>query len=207
MQDPGRPPRPIVALVLAAGASSRMGRPKALLDFDGLTAIALVLRTCAEAGAGAAVVVTAPGGEAVRRACAGAPLPVIEAINPHPERGMLSSLQTGLRALPPAAAFLLFPVDYPVVPAAEVRRLIATFAAAPAPIIVPSYDRRRGHPALVDVALAPEFLALAEDQTARAVMAAHTHETVYVSTEDDRVLMDMDTPDDYARCLARQRAG
>jgi molybdenum cofactor cytidylyltransferase len=70
---------------------------------------------------------------------------------------------------------------------------------------VPSCDRRRGHPALLDVALVPAFLALSSDQTARAVMAAHAHETAYLETADDRVLMDMDTPDDYARCLARHR--
>jgi molybdenum cofactor cytidylyltransferase len=194
---------PIVAVVLAAGASSRMGRPKALLDFDGVPAIGLVLRTCAEGGAAAAVVVTAPAGEAIRQACAGAPLPVIEALNPQPDRGMLSSLQAGLRALPAnAAGFLLFPVDYPIVPAAEVRRLMA---APPAPIVVPSHEGRRGHPALIDVALVPELLALPPDQSARAVMTAHARETAYVITADDRVLLDMDTPDDYARCLARQR--
>jgi CTP:molybdopterin cytidylyltransferase MocA len=198
---------PIVAVVLAAGASSRMGRPKALLNFDGVPAIGLVLDTCADAGAAAAVVVTAPGGEAVRAACASAPLPVIEVINPHPELGMLSSLQAGLRALPPAAAFLLFPVDFPIVPATEVRRLAAHFAAGGGPILVPSHERRRGHPALIDRTLVPEFLALAPDQSARAVMAAHAAEIVYVAADDDRVLLDMDTPADYARCLDRYRAG
>jgi CTP:molybdopterin cytidylyltransferase MocA len=197
----------IAAVVLAAGASSRMGRPKALLDFDGTTALALVLRTCADAGADVAVVVTSPEGEAVRQACVGAPLPVIAAVNPDPTRGMLSSLQAGLRALPAATAFLLFPVDFPIVPAPEVRRLIDARVNRPGRIFVPSFARRRGHPALVDAALAPEFLALGDDQTARVVMAAHAAETVYVEADDDRVLMDMDTPEDYARCLARHRAG
>lgn len=195
----------VVAVVLAAGASSRMGRPKALLDFDGLPAVALVLRTCAEAGAAAAVVVTAPAGDGVRAACAGASLPVHSAINPRPERGMLSSLQEGLRALPACAAFLLFPVDFPVVPAAEVKRLVAHVGAGR--IVVPSFGGRRGHPALVDATLVPEFLALGDDQTARAVMSAHAAETVYLEAADDRVLLDMDTPADYARCLERFRAG
>lgn len=194
----------VVAVVLAAGASSRMGRPKALLDFDGTPCVGLVLGACREGGAASVVVVTSPGGGEVRAHCAG----TIEAINDHPERGMLSSLQEGLRKLPAGAgAFLIFPVDFPIVPAAEVRRLIEAFAGrAPGErIFIPSYDRRRGHPVLVEAPLAAEFLALTPESSARAVMAGHAGEIVHVETPDERVLMDMDTPEDYRRCLARWR--
>jgi molybdenum cofactor cytidylyltransferase len=202
-------PDAVVAVVLAAGASTRMGQPKALLDFDGAPAIALVLEAACAGGAAAAVVVTAPAAAAVRDQCRG-PLPVTAAINEHPERGMLSSLQAALRQLPDtAAAFLIWPVDYPIVPAAEVRRLLDAFSrrASGQRLFIPSFAHRRGHPVLVDAALAPEFLALREDQTARAVMAPHEGEIVYVEAEDDRVLMDMDTPGDYQRCLERWRRG
>jgi CTP:molybdopterin cytidylyltransferase MocA len=192
----------VVAVVLAAGASSRMGRPKALLDFDGTPCVARVLAACREGGAGEIVVVTAPGGAAVRALCSG----TIEAINEHPERGMLSSLQAGLRVLPEVAGFLIFPVDYPVVPAREVRRLIDAFRGRTAgQIFMPSFDHRRGHPVLVEASLAGEFLALPPESSARAVIAAHEREIVYVQADDDRVLMDMDTPEDYQRCLERSR--
>jgi molybdenum cofactor cytidylyltransferase len=117
----------VVAVVLAAGASSRMGRPKALLDFDGTPAVGRVLAACREGGAADIVVVTAPGGGGIRALCAG----TIEAINEHPERGMLSSLQAGLASLPAAGGFLIFPVDFPIVPAREVRALIDAFRGGP----------------------------------------------------------------------------
>jgi CTP:molybdopterin cytidylyltransferase MocA len=181
-----------------------MGSPKALLDFDGRTCLELVLGTCRDAGL-AIVLVTSPTGAEVRARAGG----VVEAINEHPERGMLSSLQAGLTRLPgDAAAFLIFPVDYPLVPATEVRRLLAAFAARErGPLIfIPSCQRRRGHPVLVDVALAPEYLALDQTATPRSVLAAHASEISHLETDDDRVLMDMDTPADYERCLRRYRA-
>jgi molybdenum cofactor cytidylyltransferase len=186
--------RRVVAVVLASGASSRMGTPKALLDFDGTSCLELVLRAC---GPRPVVLVTAPEADAIR-ARAGA---VTHSVNPHPERGMLSSLQAGLAALPSwADAFLLFPVDYPLVPAAEVDRL----CAARGLIVAPSHQRRRGHPVLLDRRLVPELLAATD--SARSVIDAHQHEIVYIETGDERVLMDMDTPDDYRKCLTRHRA-
>jgi molybdenum cofactor cytidylyltransferase len=199
-----RSARRVVAVVLAAGASSRMGRPKALLEFDGSLCLELVAAACAGAGVDELVLVTSPGGGDVRRVLPGA----LQAINEHPEQGMLSSLQAGLRALPPGTAgFLLFPVDFPLVPAVEIRRLRGAFAAGGGLIFVPSYARRRGHPVLMDARLAPELLGLDAAASARAVMAAHEQHLVYVEADDDRVLMDMDTPDDYGRCLARHRSG
>jgi molybdenum cofactor cytidylyltransferase len=198
-----------VAVVLAAGASSRMGEAKALLDFHGRPCLELVLASCAEGGLRRVIVVTAPAADAVRARATHPALAVIAAVNPTPERGMLSSLQAGLRALPAgASAFLIFPVDFPLSPGREVRRLLDAFAARGADqrIFIPSHGRRRGHPVLVDAALAPELLALPPEATARALMTGHASEIVYTEAADDRVLMDMDTPDDYRRCLARYLA-
>jgi CTP:molybdopterin cytidylyltransferase MocA len=193
----------IAAVVLAAGASSRMGRPKALLDFDGQTCVARVVDTCRQAGVSEIVLVTSPAGGAVRGEAPG----TIEALNPAPERGMLSSLQAGLERLPGSAqGFLIYPVDYPVVPVAEVRRLLEAFETRTSGrIFIPSFDHRRGHPVLVHAALAGEFLALDSSSSARAVMTAHAGEIVHVEAADDRVLLDMDTPEDYRRCLERLR--
>jgi molybdenum cofactor cytidylyltransferase len=184
-----------------------MGRPKALLDFDGRPALALVLDACRGAGDVPPIVVVSPAGAAW---LAGAP--VVCAINEQPERGQLSSLQVGLARLPAGAeAFLVFPVDYPLVRAEDVAALVTAFAARAAEgaprLFVPSSGRRRGHPLLVDAALAPEILALPAGATTRTFVAAHDREIAHVDAASDRVLLDMDTPEEYARCLARHRAG
>src|SRR5256885_4405870 len=208
---PDQIPRPrVVAVVLAAGSSTRMGRPKALLEFDGPVCLDLVLGACAEAALAGAVVVTAPDGEAVRARAAAAGLPALLAVNDQPERGMLSSLQAGLRHLPAGTdAFFIYPVDFPLSPARELARLVDAWAGrgppAAARIFLPSFARRRGHPVLLDPALAPELLALGEGVSARDELAAHAAAIAHVDAADDRVLMDMDTPDDYRRCLARYR--
>jgi CTP:molybdopterin cytidylyltransferase MocA len=199
----------VVAVVLAAGASSRMGQPKALLDFDGRTCLELVLGSCLQASLARVILVTGPEGDAIRARAVLPGLATTLAINPTPERGMLTSLQAGLRELPgDAAAFLIFPVDFPLSPGREIRRLCAAFArrGAGQRIFVPSFARRRGHPVLLEADLAPELLALGDGETARVVLAAHASEIVFVEADDDRVLMDMDTAEDYQRCLARYRA-
>jgi molybdenum cofactor cytidylyltransferase len=200
----------VVAVVLAAGASSRMGRPKSLLDFDGRPCLPVVLGACAAGGLQRVIVVTGPAADAVRAQAGHPGLATTLAINERPERGMLTSLQAGLRALPAGATgFLIFPVDFALAPAAEIRRLCEAFSRRlpTQRIFVPSFNRRRGHPVLLDAALAPELLALNETETAsaRVVMAAHEQEIVHIDAEDDRVLMDMDTPEDYELCLERYR--
>jgi len=200
----------VIPIVLAAGASSRMGRPKALLDFDGHSCLELVLAACQgeELGLGRPIVVTAPDGESVRAHLRAVGTTVTEAVNPRPELGQLSSLQAGLRLLPTGSdGFLIFPMDHPLVRADDVGPLVAAFTARrPGQrLFVPSFAKRRGHPVLLDASLAPELLALLSEGSARALFSAHEHELVYVEAVSDRVLVDMDTPDDYQRCLDRYR--
>ncbi len=193
-----------------------MGRPKALLDFDGRTCLDLVLTACRDACLGRPLVVTA---RALRVQVSGAAPDAIVVVNENPERGQLSSLKAGLSRLAPdatdAAAFLVFPVDYPLVRGEDIRPLVAAFATrSPGHpgqrtqrIFIPAFGGRRGHPLLVDAALAPDFLALPEDGSARDVLRARAWETVHVEAASDRVLADMDTPLDYENCLRRFRLG
>jgi molybdenum cofactor cytidylyltransferase len=204
-----------VPLVLCAGASSRMGQPKELLEFQGLTCLEVVLEVCARAGCDTPIVVTRGEREAAIRALLDRrSLPIRVVVNPSPERGQTSSLRVGLGALPAGArAFLVYPVDHPLIRAADVTRLCEVFTSPPATpsptpslIVAPSFAQRRGHPVVVDAALAPAVLALPPDQPARAVLSDPAR-TRFVDFDDDRVLEDMDTPEAYARCLARYRAG
>jgi molybdenum cofactor cytidylyltransferase len=186
-----------------------MGRPKALLDFDGSSCLELVLGACRAAGLGGAVVVT--------RSELVVPLEVhlssrgfdaFVVVNEHPERGQTSSLVVGLRHLPPKArALLIFPVDFPLVTGTDLKRLCNVFAARwpKARVVAPSFQGRRGHPVVVDTALAPELCALPDGGSARQVLVRYAEETHHVTFDDDRVLTDMDTPEAYEACLARWR--
>lgn len=211
--------RAVVPVVLAAGASRRMGQPKALLDFDGACALELILATCSRAGLGTPVVVVGPERD---RIAARVDLSLARVVtNPARERGQTSSVQVGLRALPDdAGAFLLWPVDHPVVADADVIALAECWATRAArgaggpAIVALSCQGRRGHPILLSRALIPEILALPDDagegsETVRDVIRRNQARSFYVPTEDEAVLCDLDTPEDYHRMLAyhRSRAG
>ena len=180
-----------------------MGRPKALLPFGEETCLSLVLRACREGGAAAPVVVLGYQADRIRAAL---PEGVRMAENPSfQQTGPCASLQAGLRLMPPESkAFLIFPVDFPLVTGAVVRRLLERWDAAcgvGVSIVVPSHDGRRGHPALFAAPLAAEFLRLAPDAPMHQVLRSRTSEIDHVPEEDAAVVMDMDTPEDYRRCL------
>ena len=131
----------IAAIVLAAGASERMGQAKADLQMPGGTSfLESILTTLRRLRVPAWVVV---GPDDRRAAPPGAEL----VVNPDPSRGMLSSLQCGLRALPPGTgAVIVWPVDHPRVEPGTIATLIAAQRAHGAPVVLPRKDGRRGHP-------------------------------------------------------------
>ncbi len=194
----------ITPILLAAGASTRMGRPKALLDFDGRTCLEVALD--AVGGLDAPVVVLGPNRDEVRSRV---PLDGVRvAVNDDVASGQLASLKAGLAFLPPGAeAFLFYPVDYPLVSRAEIARLIGASKAEPGKsIFVPSHQMRRGHPVLCRRPLAEEFSALSAGASARAVLDSRPGRIAYVLFDEAYILMDMDTPEDYARCLEAYHA-
>ncbi len=195
----------VTPLVLAAGASTRMGRPKAALPFgERTTALGLVLDACAAAGLASAVVIAGAAPEAVRAAAAGRPARLVE--NPRWAEGRTTSLQAGLAALPTAArAFLLWPVDVCLPGADVVRALLAARDREPGRLAwIPSHADRRGHPALFARAVSERFLALGPDDPARDVVRALAAEgaLTHVEVDDPFVLRDMDTPDEHAAFVA-----
>ena len=184
----------IAAVVLAAGASSRMGVPKwSLAAGDrGETFLDAILATLREAGVTTVGVVVRPDFPR-----SGAPF----VINPDPDRGMLSSLQCGLRALPPAwEAALAWPVDHPLVTAATVRKLIAAFETTRAPIVVPVHAGTRGHPALFAASVHGEIDAAHPGAGARAVVHAH-QDRVELRVDDAGVTTGIDDADAYRRAF------
>jgi len=193
----------ITPILLAAGASSRMGSPKPLLDFDGRTCLEIALD--AVGGLGSPIVVLGPGREEIfKRVDLGA---ATIAINDQVESGQTASLKAALARLPASAeAFLFYPVDFPLVWRPEVETLVRAFGGPGKDLLIPSHAMRRGHPVLCRRALAAEFLQLPDGAPARTVIHARPERLAYVEFAEAYILMDMDTPEDYAGCLEAYRA-
>lgn len=181
----------IGAIVLAAGSSSRMGRAKAGLPVgaSGITFLETILATLAAAGVADVRVVQAPGDE---------PPHPNAVVNPDPSAKMLSSVQCGLRAFDrELGAVLLWPVDHPLVKSESVLAILAAFGASNAPIVVPTYADRRGHPTLFASRVLAELLNADPAKGARAVVHGHT-DRLELPVDDPGVVADIDTPEDYA---------
>jgi CTP:molybdopterin cytidylyltransferase MocA len=192
----------IAAVVLAAGASTRMGEPKALLRTpDGRRYVEAIAETARAAGCDDVVVVLGPPhGEAIRAAMPAATV----AWNADPERGMLSSVQAGLAALAAPRgdgagdAVLIWPVDIPFVDVATVRTLVMHGGT----IVVPVHNDRGGHPLRLGRAHFAEVATLDPSRGLKALLDAHAAEVTRLPVADAAVLVDVDTPDDYARTRA-----
>lgn len=182
------------AIILAAGESSRMGEPKALLTLNGETFVDRLVAAF-DGACDPVIVVTGYHSEAVR---AGARRNAVFVENPHPRRGMLSSLQCGIAAVPGDCEGALFmPVDQPRVTPETIR---AVLAASDALLAAPVCLGKRGHPVWIRRDLFAEFAA--ELASAREVIHRHAAERREVPVDDAGVLDDIDTPDDYRRLTA-----
>ncbi len=188
----------IAGIILAAGASSRMGSPKALLDYQGETFVERLVRVFSHV-CDPVIVVLGYHSEPIRSRVEGKAEIVI---NPDPDRGQLSSLQTALTAVPPkASGFLFTTVDCPAVHPETIAHVITAFKRRdPATLlVVPSYRGRHGHPVCAARDLVDEFLALDPAAQAREVVHAHVAETAYIEVDDSGILVDVDDAEAYRR--------
>jgi molybdenum cofactor cytidylyltransferase len=190
------------AIILSAGASSRMGRVKALLPTPGgASFLATLARTMARAGANPVVAVVGSHGEEIRAHVARESIAVEIVENPDPSRGQLSSLVAALEALAPREpeAVLVVPVDQPLVSAVTVRAVVAVWRRTGAPVVRPSRGGRHGHPVLFSTSVFPELRAADLSLGARPVVRAHAADLVDVPSDDPGAFEDIDTPGDYRR--------
>ncbi|HXF86012.1 MAG TPA: nucleotidyltransferase family protein [Anaerolineales bacterium] len=193
----------ISAIILAAGESKRMGKPKLLLPWGSVTVLEHVLLTYIESGLEEIVVITGGARQEVEKIIAA--YPVRSVFNAEYANGeMLSSLQCGLRALSAKAEAALIGLgDQPQVRAGSVRKVCDTFRKTGAPIVVPSFQMRRGHPWLAAKTVWGEILKLKPPHTPREFLNAHAAEIKYVEVNDAGILADLDTPEDYRRTRPR----
>jgi len=192
----------IGAVLLAAGRSTRMGRPKQILPWGDTTIAGHIIRVLESAGVKEIVVVTGAAREAVEGALVGTGVRL--AHSPDFEVGeLLSSIQTGLRALPEdCEAALIALGDQPQIQPEVIRAVIEGHRETRAPIVVPSYQMRRGHPVLVARSLWPDLLSLSPPASLRDFLSAE-RPIHYVVVSTPTILGDMDTPEDYERLISR----
>jgi len=196
-------PAMIVGIVLAAGASSRMARPKALLPIGSDTFVTRVVRTLAAAGLDDIVIVTGDQTEAVRSVVADAGLRARVIENRRRAEGQLSSVLAGLAIAdrPGVDAVLVHLVDIPLVRTATVAAVIEAFLASGAPIVRPVAGGRHGHPVIFARRVFDELRRADPSAGARAVVHAHASDALDVAVDDDGACRDVDTPGDYATLI------
>ena len=204
----------ISVIVLAAGESQRMGRPKLLLPWGDTTVLGQVVATFAAGvttgqspdsqikASWEIVVVTGGARQQVETLVAGLAkeYPLRAVYNPnYTHSGMLGSIQMGLQALgPKVKAAMIGLGDQPQVQAETIRGIYAAYVLTGSPLVIPSFHERRGHPWLVARPFWPEILALPASTTPRQFLNTHADQIQYVPA-GECILQDLDTPEDYNR--------
>lgn len=194
------------ALILAAGRSSRMGEFKPLLPLGAKTVIGQAVDLFRKAGVADILVVA--GFEAKRL------VPVLEelgagcVINRDYDRGMFSSLQTGVRRLAGTCdAFFVLPADHPSVKPSTICSLMKAYDSGKGKICRPSYQGRRGHPPLIPAALIPAILTFNEPGGLRALLSRYEEQTMNLDCDDPGIITDLDSKADYTRAKEHMEAG
>ncbi|NJD09900.1 MAG: nucleotidyltransferase family protein [Gemmatimonadetes bacterium] len=192
------PPAPVDAIILAAGQSSRMERPKPLLEIGAETFIERAIRVLGEGGCRHVVAVLNGQDAQLERLVESRGATV--AVNDAAGSEQLESVRRGLRALPDGwEAVAILPVDVPLVSAQTVQLLVEAFRAQPAPVLLPFHNGVAGHPVLIGRALAAEVLEYDWEEGMRSLIMAHARDLREVRVTDPGILIDVDTPDDYWR--------
>ncbi|HLA42179.1 MAG TPA: nucleotidyltransferase family protein, partial [Aggregatilineales bacterium] len=191
------------AIVLAGGLSSRMGQSKPLLQWGKQTVIEAIAQRLLPLRLADTVIVLGYRAGDVQRVLRNSGVRTV--YNPAFASGeMLSSLKAGINALDNSiSACLVFLGDQPQINARIVHDVLLAYAEGKGTIVAPSFNMRRGHPILIDRRYWREILDLPDGGAPRDVINAYSDQTAYVTTKDDSILRDMDTPEEYQQALKR----
>ncbi len=191
----------IGAIILAAGASSRMGQCKAVMSLGQTRILEHIIATLHKVGIGPVCVVTGFHRKHVSSCLQGWPR-VFEAQNPRPQEGMFSSLCVGLHALAgQCQAMFILPVDIPLIRPCTFHLLQKAWQQHPNHVCIPVLETKNGHPPLLPASLAPNILNWDGDQGLRGFLASRGQQVIPVQVPDEYMLMDMDTQTAYERIL------
>jgi molybdenum cofactor cytidylyltransferase len=188
----------LAAVILSGGSSSRMGCPKALLAYRGKTFLEHLLAVSKHPRIGTRRVVLGAHADPIAKAIA---LPAEEiVINEQWEKGQLSSIQAAIRSLPAGTeGLLLFLIDHPLISAALVDGLIQYFYETKAPIVLPVFKGKRGHPVIFSAATYAELRNAQPEVGARSVVWAHKHEVAEFQTAEEGCVLNLNDPETFAR--------
>jgi molybdenum cofactor cytidylyltransferase len=193
----------IDGVILAAGLSSRMERPKPLLQVGSLTFIARAAYTLRAAGCRRIYAVVNEGADWAAGAARELELELVE--NEQAESEQVDSLRLVLQRLPAdTAAVLVLPVDLPLVSEHTAAALVAAYRSAPGPLYLPFHNTVAGHPVLLGRELFDEILHTELEEGMRSLIMTHARDLREVKVVDPGILIDIDTPDDYWRYIEQK---
>jgi molybdenum cofactor cytidylyltransferase len=198
----------ISAILLAAGESRRMGRPKQLLEWHGKSLLQHVLESLMKSAADEIILVLGHEADRIRSGLPALPVKVV--INQDYKQGMASSLRRGLLAMDPGSeAFLVLLADQPDIDPEIINRIIREFRQADPPrgIVRPVYRGLPGHPVLIGVQYLQEALQLRGDAGARPILVNHPGDILEIDVDRDAVLKDIDTPEAYRKYTRQAESG
>jgi molybdenum cofactor cytidylyltransferase len=191
------------AVILAAGYSSRMQEFKPLLPIGDRTIADSVISLFQDNDVDV-ILVTGWRKKELVDGIRSSNFSIVE--NPDFEKGMLSSVQTGVSRLQPGhQSFFIMPVDIPLVRESTIRRLLDTAETYPDRIIYPVFDSQHGHPTLITSSLAPEILNWQGEGGLDTILATHHDLDMDVLVPDENILLDADSREDYLRMLDRYK--
>ena len=189
---------PVAAVILAAGAASRMGQPKLLLSWNGEPLICHAARTALNAGLAPVVVVTGAGASEIQTALKDVAVKIV--FNQDWENGQSTSVRSGVNALPPQVQAVLFMLgDQPYVSVELIKKLVKTYADTRPAVLAPYVGEKRSNPVLFDRSTFDVLHLLQGDAGARTIFAKYPPQAM--PWPDERLLLDIDTPQDYQQLL------
>ena len=196
--------QPVVdGVVLAAGASRRMGSAKPLLEVDGQPFIERAIKLLRQAGCRYVVAVVGPDDEWVTRLADASGAAVV--INEQKDSEQIDSLRLAIANLPDGYdGVMVLPVDFPRIEQQTVEALLAEFARRPATVLNPAYQGQAGHPVVFSSGVAAELLHPDLPAGARTVIERHAADARSLNVDDPGVLVDIDTPADFRRHVEGQ---
>ena len=186
----------INAIILAAGESKRLGKLKPLLRFNDKTFLGQIISVLKLSDVDMITVVLGAEAETVKKSVDLSGTKVL--VNEAYERGQLSSLIIAIEnASEETEAVLLCLVDNPFITKEVVNKIISKFRETNNPIIVPVFNKKRGHPTLFSRSLFNELLNAPEEQGARHALYSNEEKILELETSESGILIGIDTPDDY----------